>query len=229
MAEAGVYLCVVRQDSALPVVVHNSIRRDDEQGRTEVSEQAWDLYNSARQRIPFTVAELHLSPAISHPEKIPDLRAMQHGQPRSGADQADEAFRLLSTPPTARGDDISDLVNTGGLISSIEALRPKHQPWRNDQEDWSRQGYEEAIDAVLAIVQPGEADLPQLAHGTMAEPQGSILDAAERVSQWIDRLDGHWSALSLEADDVRRLVDFVRIVKASDPKPSDYPQTGDAS
>jgi thymidylate synthase ThyX len=63
MAERGVYLCVVRQDSALPVVVHSSIRKNDERGQQETMDLAWELFQSAKGRIPFAVAEIHLSPA----------------------------------------------------------------------------------------------------------------------------------------------------------------------
>lgn len=63
MAERGTYLCVVRNDSELPVVVHNSIRKNDDQGQQETMNLAWELFQRTRGRIPFMVAELHLSSA----------------------------------------------------------------------------------------------------------------------------------------------------------------------
>lgn len=48
--------------------------------------------------------------------------------------------------------------------------------------------------------------------GTLAEPEGTILDAADRVAEWLEWL-GETSplgAMSLQADDLRRLVDAAR-------------------
>lgn len=82
MANAGVYLCVVRQDSHLPVVVHSSIRKNDEQGQQETMDLAWELFQSAKGRIPFAVAEIHLSPATQpvpeHRREI--LKALGHDE-----------------------------------------------------------------------------------------------------------------------------------------------------
>lgn len=81
MAERGVYLCVVRQDSPLPVVVHNSIQRNDEAGQQAVMDQAWELFQRTKGRIPFAVAEIHLSPATQpvpqHRREI--LEGLGHG------------------------------------------------------------------------------------------------------------------------------------------------------
>lgn len=71
MANAGVYLCVVRNDEHLPIVVHNSIRRNDEAGQEEVMALAWKLFRSAKGRVPFAVAEIHLSPAT---QPVPAFR-----------------------------------------------------------------------------------------------------------------------------------------------------------
>lgn len=62
MAEAGLYFCVVNNSAALPVVVHSSIQPGSDEGRIAALNQAWDLFNSARGRIPFAVAEIHLYP-----------------------------------------------------------------------------------------------------------------------------------------------------------------------
>lgn len=53
--------------------------------------------------------------------------------------------------------------------------------------------------------------------GTLADPLGTILDAADRVAEWVDRLDGA-GAMSLQADDLRRLVDHARLPQG---EPSD--------
>ena len=66
MANAGVYLAVARNDSALPVIVHNSIQENTDEGRQKCMNQAWDLFQATKGRIPFHVVEIHSGPAIDH-------------------------------------------------------------------------------------------------------------------------------------------------------------------
>ena len=133
MAEAGVYLCVVRQDGELPQVVHNSIRKDDDQGRQEAMNLAWDLFQSARGRIPFTVSELHLSPAISDAAefKRPTLAGLSADDIME-AEEQDAAFREEVLRETQRDmerrfhtlwDDFPEDVRQRALAETAARLR----------------------------------------------------------------------------------------------------------
>ena len=60
-------------------------------------------------------------------------------------------------------------------------------------------------------------------HGTFAEPLGTLIDAANRVSSWLEWLQEQnaLGAASLQADDLRRLVDHARALQSEPPE--DYP------
>ena len=68
-----------------------------------------------------------------------------------------------------------------------------------------------AGDRIVAVVYEWP-DVKRILHlsgepmGTIAEPMGTLTDAADRVAEWVDRLDG-LAGMSLQADDLRRLVD----------------------
>jgi hypothetical protein len=68
MANAGLYYVITRNDQELPSLVHQ-VWPGTEEGAKAAFDRAWELFESAKGRIPFAVAELRLG-VISPP--LPD-------------------------------------------------------------------------------------------------------------------------------------------------------------
>ena len=71
MANPGTYLAVVRNDGPLPVVIHDSIRPDSPESRTELDSYARMLHSKAGGKIPFAVSILVHTPSVTQPSEVP--------------------------------------------------------------------------------------------------------------------------------------------------------------